>query len=69
MPSLVGAAYIFIHLLVTSGCLCVCRSGTVEKHVTEPAKRNKFLSDLQQLDSGEMQVKVSQWPAVRGPDL
>lgn len=30
----------------------------MDKHVTEPAEKNEFLTDLQQLDSGKMETKV-----------
>ena len=37
---------------------CVSRDGKVDQHVTEPAKKNEFLSDLQLLDTGKMETKV-----------
>lgn len=38
--------------------LLLYRSGPVKEHMTEPAKKNEFLSDLQLLDSGQMKAKV-----------
>ena len=49
-----------------SPSLCDCvplphphRHQGVETHAVEPTEKNEFLTDLQQLDSGQMESKVS----------
>ena len=32
-----------------------CRSGDIEKHVVEPAAKNKFLSELEEIDAAQLE--------------
>lgn len=34
------------------------RAGDVEEHVTDPSKKNEFLSDLEQLEAGKIEGEV-----------
>ena len=37
---------------------CFYRSGAVEEHVTEPATKNKFLTELEQVDAAQLEQQV-----------
>ena len=38
--------------------LTICRSGDVEEHVVEPAAKNKFLAELEQVDAAQLEQTV-----------
>ena len=46
------SVYFVLNLLLS------CRTGNVEEHVSDPLKKNEFLSDLDQLEAGKIEEEV-----------